>query len=119
MGVAVENVPWSVTRPVDVGRMVVHDDRRQGMAKCQQQQVSPRVGFEPTPDPCISKDLQQSIDEKAGKSKVFGAKSKQIPPELASIVEAWPDLPKPVKAGILAMVKAATQPDKSVTEGAP
>ena len=65
------------------------------------------MGVEPTPGPCKHKHLQQSIDEKAQKSKVFGAKSKQIPPELADIIDAWPDLPEPVKAGILAMVKAA------------
>ncbi len=33
----------------------------------------------------------------------------QIPPELASVLNAWPSLPEPVKAGILAMVQAAKQ----------
>jgi hypothetical protein len=30
-----------------------------------------------------------------------------LPPELAEIVAAWPDLPGAIRAGILAMVKAA------------
>ena len=38
-------------------------------------------------------------------------------PELAKVIAAWPELPDPVKAGILAMVKAATQPDKNGTDG--
>ena len=29
-------------------------------------------------------------------------------PDLAAVVEAWPDLPEALKAGILAMVKAAS-----------
>jgi len=28
-------------------------------------------------------------------------------PDLAAVVDAWPDLPEAIKAGILAMVKAA------------
>jgi len=30
-----------------------------------------------------------------------------IDPDLAAVVDAWPDLPEALKAGILAMVKAA------------
>ena len=30
-------------------------------------------------------------------------------PELARLIDTWPDLPEPVKAGILAMVQAARQ----------
>jgi hypothetical protein len=30
-----------------------------------------------------------------------------LPPELAKIVDAWPSLPRVVKAGILAMIEAA------------
>ena len=65
------------------------------------------AGIEPAVDPCKLKDLQQTIDEKAPKSKVFRGKSNQIPPELASVIEAWPELPGPVKAGILALVRAS------------
>ena len=31
-------------------------------------------------------------------------------PDLAVVVEAWPDLPEAVKRGILAIVKASTKP---------
>jgi hypothetical protein len=31
-----------------------------------------------------------------------------LPPELAEVVKAWPNLPEAIRAGILAMVKAAT-----------
>src|SRR3954466_772099 len=30
-----------------------------------------------------------------------------MPPDLAVVVSAWPDLPEPIRAGILAMVRAA------------
>ena len=30
-----------------------------------------------------------------------------LPPDLAAVVAAWPTLPEPIRAGILAMVKAA------------
>ncbi len=59
-------------------------------------------------DPCNHNDLQKSIDEKAGRSKVSPTKSEPIPPELARVLEAWPSLPEAVKAGILAMVRAST-----------
>jgi len=31
----------------------------------------------------------------------------EFPPDLVAIVAAWPELPEAIKAGILAMVKAA------------
>jgi hypothetical protein len=31
-----------------------------------------------------------------------------LPPDLAAVAAAWPDLPEPIRAGILAMVKAAS-----------
>ena len=30
------------------------------------------------------------------------------PPDLAAVIDAWPDLPEPIRAGIVAMVKAAS-----------
>jgi hypothetical protein len=30
-----------------------------------------------------------------------------IAPELAALIDAWPNLPEPIKAGILALVQAA------------
>ena len=35
-------------------------------------------------------------------------------PDLASVVKAWPVLPEPVKAGILAMVRASYPPRGAV-----
>jgi hypothetical protein len=32
----------------------------------------------------------------------------QLPPDLAAVVAAWPSLPEAIRAGILAMVKAAS-----------
>jgi hypothetical protein len=69
--------------------------------------------FEPATDPRKHKHLQKSIDEKAAKSKVFGAKSNQIPPGLAGIIAAWPHLPEPVKAGMFAMVQAYLSTDRT------
>jgi hypothetical protein len=41
-----------------------------------------------------------------------------FPPGLAAVVAAWPKLPEAIKAGILAMVKAASgsQPDRGAKD---
>ncbi len=31
-----------------------------------------------------------------------------LPPDLTAVIDAWPDLPEPIRAGIVAMVKAAS-----------
>ena len=36
---------------------------------------------------------------------------------MAAVVDAWPDLPEAIKAGILAMVKASTEKEVSCLEG--
>jgi hypothetical protein len=38
---------------------------------------------------------------------LLGASGPEIGPDLAAVVAAWPRLPEAMKAGILAMVKAA------------
>ena len=37
----------------------------------------------------------------------FPTDTRKTDPDLAAVVEAWPDLPEALKAGIVAMVKAA------------
>jgi len=44
------------------------------------------------------------------------AKLLQKYPDLAGLIEAWPELSEPVKAGILAMVQAAGKPKGTIPE---
>jgi len=69
------------------------------------------VGIEPTADPSNDKDLQQSIAQKAGNEAGFRAENApaETPPDpdLRAVIEAWPNLPEVVKAGIMAMVRTS------------
>jgi hypothetical protein len=47
---------------------------------------------------------QQLTPESSKQPKIDTA---ELPSDLAEIVAAWPELPEPVKAGILAMVQAS------------
>ena len=71
------------------------------------------VGIEPTARPCNDKDLQQSIAQKAENEAGFRAETApaETPPDpdLRAVIEAWPDLPKAIRAGIVAMVTAASR----------
>jgi hypothetical protein len=37
--------------------------------------------------------------------------TRHCPPNLAAVIDAWPTLPEPIRAGILAMAKAARTPE--------
>jgi hypothetical protein len=59
-------------------------------------------------------DLPQETQGKTGISADAGAdagavetKREQFSPDLQALIDAWPALPDAIKAGILAMVKAA------------
>ncbi len=56
---------------------------------------------------CTQRDLPPSLPD-----------SLQNDPDLASVVTAWPTLPEPVKAGILAMVKVASGAKGAAETGA-
>jgi hypothetical protein len=44
---------------------------------------------------------------RAALAQQFSPKTLLAPPDLQAIIDAWPSLPEPVKAGIVAMVRAA------------
>lgn len=43
-------------------------------------------------------------------SGALGAREAPLDPQLAAVARAWPTLPEPIKAGILAMIRAAGGP---------
>jgi hypothetical protein len=47
-------------------------------------------------------------DQSGAESGALGTGNGPIDAELAAVIEAWPSLPDAIKAGILAMVKAAS-----------
>ena len=51
---------------------------------------------------------KQAIAETGGaESGALGGEFDPVDPDLAAVIEAWPKLPEAVRAGILAMVRAA------------
>jgi len=68
------------------------------------------VGFE---HPSEMPDKQRIPADRGTESGTLGdgAASNRQPadPDLADVVKAWPDLPAAVKAGILAMIRAASE----------
>jgi hypothetical protein len=44
------------------------------------------------------------------RSRTTPYKTADLPPALAAVVAAWPDLPEPIRAGIMAMVTTTQKP---------
>ena len=64
------------------------------------------MGFEP-PSPSAQDTVKSEVtDGPICDLSVCLSYLRSQQPELAALTEAWPTLPAPVKAGILAMVKA-------------
>jgi hypothetical protein len=73
-----------------------------------------RGGVEP---PTHGFSVRQQTPENTGKTQVSDAagadagavetKTAQFPPDLQALIDAWPTLPDAIRAGILAMVRAA------------
>jgi hypothetical protein len=55
------------------------------------------------------KDELGQVDTSSPKKLVPNARPEttELPPELAAVVEVWPDLPEAIRADILAMIRAA------------
>ena len=72
------------------------------------------TGLEPSRFPAGKSGVSESGGSKSGnKDAPFSDSAgvlKPTDPELAAVVAAWSDLPQTVRAGIVAMVKAATPP---------
>jgi hypothetical protein len=49
-----------------------------------------------------------NLPQGGAESGALNARRATIDPTFAAVVEAWPTLPDPIKAGILAMVRAAS-----------
>jgi hypothetical protein len=65
------------------------------------------MGFEAIANPAVSKGNQPIPAAGAAKASVAVSPPMPADADLHLIVDAWPTLPEPIRAGILAMVKAA------------
>ena len=68
------------------------------------------VGFEPTDSSCKQKTYDSTDTNTAPKN----AKTAANDPDLAKVIDTWPDLPGPIKTAILALVQSSQQ-----TQGKP
>jgi hypothetical protein len=73
----------------------------------------PPEGLEPSRFPAGNSRVSEPGGSKSGnKDAPFGISTGELrptDPELAAVAAAWPDLPAALRAGILAMVRAALQ----------
>jgi len=65
------------------------------------------VGRAGTEHPPKTTDNSRVSSQSGTDSGTPHAEKPELPPDLAELVNAWPTLPAALKAGILAMVKAA------------
>ena len=63
------------------------------------------MGIEPTDDSAEKTALSL---EGGAKSGAVAPQSGPIDPDLACLIDAWPNLPAPIRAGILAMIRATS-----------
>ena len=64
-------------------------------------------GLEPDSDPLVLKRDKDIDDAVAAKASVAVSPPVPADRELRLVIAAWPTLPNPIKAGIIAIVKAA------------
>jgi hypothetical protein len=62
------------------------------------------MGIEPT---AISKEYNTLPAKGGAESGALNLIKPSIDPDLASLINAWPKLAEPIRAGILAMIRAA------------
>jgi hypothetical protein len=65
------------------------------------------MGFEAMAKPPVSGGNEQVLHASAVKASVAVSPPMPADADLSLIVEVWPALPEPIRAGILAMVNAA------------
>jgi hypothetical protein len=64
------------------------------------------VGGKGLEQPRIFHDISGFLESRGAESGALGTQGGVLDPELRAIVDAWPALPEPIKAGILAMIRA-------------
>ena len=74
---------------------------------------TPQVGLEATAKPPVPLAKSQMSTGGAVKASVAQSTPVVADEDLSAVVAAWPTLPDAMRAGIVAMVKAAAQPDKT------
>ena len=67
------------------------------------------MGFEPIADAPVSAENARDLVEGAAKASVAVSPPMPADADLQSIIDAWEMLPEAIRAGIVAMVKAANQ----------